>query len=306
MTRPVCVMQELFLTQGIDSMNILLKSAIAGALALGATSAFALGVPDQGSSDLVLIVENQTTFATYALDTGISIDSILPTANFVSGAAATLNSTAFTGLNQTITASPTLTSFLATNPASGDAWTLEGGEFAGNGVAATTNMNAIGAQKAVFSSSIAGSSSTVTPGNPQVISGKNIASLTAYSNGLDLSITSGGLEGLLTATETTGASYTQDPTTQLQAATTKWSMLGADDLESVGTADKLFGFTSGGSKLAPTQSYILGSAVLSANGDLTFTANATAPVPLPAAVWLFGSGLMGLVGISRRRKIAAA
>lgn len=29
-----------------------------------------------------------------------------------------------------------------------------------------------------------------------------------------------------------------------------------------------------------------------------------APVPLPPAVWLFGSGLLGLIGISRRKKIA--
>ncbi len=29
---------------------------------------------------------------------------------------------------------------------------------------------------------------------------------------------------------------------------------------------------------------------------------ATAPVPLPAAVWLFGSGLLGLIGIARRKK----
>jgi len=28
------------------------------------------------------------------------------------------------------------------------------------------------------------------------------------------------------------------------------------------------------------------------------------PVPVPAAVWLFGSGLLGLVGIARRKKIA--
>jgi hypothetical protein len=28
------------------------------------------------------------------------------------------------------------------------------------------------------------------------------------------------------------------------------------------------------------------------------------PVPVPAAVWLFGSGLLGLVGIARRKKVA--
>ena len=30
---------------------------------------------------------------------------------------------------------------------------------------------------------------------------------------------------------------------------------------------------------------------------------ATTAVPLPAAAWLFGSGLIGLVGIARRKKV---
>jgi hypothetical protein len=28
------------------------------------------------------------------------------------------------------------------------------------------------------------------------------------------------------------------------------------------------------------------------------------PVPVPAAVWLFGTALMGFVGMSRRRKVS--
>ena len=32
--------------------------------------------------------------------------------------------------------------------------------------------------------------------------------------------------------------------------------------------------------------------------------NLVEPVPVPAAVWLFGSGLLGLVGVARRRKAA--
>ena len=30
---------------------------------------------------------------------------------------------------------------------------------------------------------------------------------------------------------------------------------------------------------------------------------ALAAVPVPAAVWLFGSGLLGLIGIARRKKV---
>jgi hypothetical protein len=39
--------------------------------------------------------------------------------------------------------------------------------------------------------------------------------------------------------------------------------------------------------------------------DANFNANMSpAPVPIPAAAWLFGSGLLGLVGIARRKKKA--
>jgi len=36
--------------------------------------------------------------------------------------------------------------------------------------------------------------------------------------------------------------------------------------------------------------------------QLILTRSALSPVPVPAAVWLFGSGLIGLIGIARRKK----
>ena len=47
-----------------------------------------------------------------------------------------------------------------------------------------------------------------------------------------------------------------------------------------------------------------GQWTLSANGTLTY--GAPAPVPLPPAVWLLGSALVGLVGVGRRRTGTAA
>jgi hypothetical protein len=50
----------------------------------------------------------------------------------------------------------------------------------------------------------------------------------------------------------------------------------------------------------------LGSASLSLDGLSLILAGASAPVvPIPAAVILFGTGLAGLVGVARRRMVAA-
>lgn len=48
-------------------------------------------------------------------------------------------------------------------------------------------------------------------------------------------------------------------------------------------------------------------AAISASGDFTITAQGgTTPVPVPPAVWLLASGLLGLAGIGRRRAAALA
>jgi len=45
-----------------------------------------------------------------------------------------------------------------------------------------------------------------------------------------------------------------------------------------------------------------GFAQWTAQWDMYGTLNPVHPVPVPAAVWLFGSGLVGLVGVARRKK----
>jgi hypothetical protein len=49
----------------------------------------------------------------------------------------------------------------------------------------------------------------------------------------------------------------------------------------------------------PESTKLLGSIEVLANGQVNFTATA---VPVPAAVWLLGSALLGMVGVSRRRR----
>jgi hypothetical protein len=78
----------------------------------------------------------------------------------------------------------------------------------------------------------------------------------------------------------------------------------------VGQALQFFYMTPTGTNsalAANVQQYLNGNGAstwtLNADGSLVFAAaGGSSPVPLPAAVWLFGSGLLGLIGIGRRRQ----
>jgi hypothetical protein len=49
---------------------------------------------------------------------------------------------------------------------------------------------------------------------------------------------------------------------------------------------------------------VAGEWSLSRDGTLTWNSAAVSAVPVPAAVWLFGSGLLGLAGVARRKQSA--
>jgi hypothetical protein len=281
-------------------MNTLVKTAVAGALALGATSAFAIGIPSTNSSDLILYVDALTSSGTsagvYAVDTGISLSSLMP-GGFVSGAA---NSKKFAGTSATVSTTG-LSSFIATKIAGGDTigWTVEGGQYNGAGsyasgtVSSANNDNAgtPGSALAIFTSP------ALTSTYPKASTATTVA-FQGFLNGLQNDYLQGGLTGLQSASETTG--------TESTSAQSKYAFFGGPDLATAGgSAVTLFGFTANAAGSTTLQSYILGNATLSAAGVLQINPNAST-VPLPPAVWLFGSGLLGLVGVSRRRKAETA
>jgi hypothetical protein len=74
-----------------------------------------------------------------------------------------------------------------------------------------------------------------------------------------------------------------------------WSMAHADDFEN-GIA-----YYSYGEFYYPGPTGELLSNGYYANLGMTF-ASGVAPVPVPAAIWLFGSGLLGLLAVSRKRR----
>jgi hypothetical protein len=277
-------------------MNIIVKSAVAGALGLAASSAFAISLPSSGSSDLVLIVaeynSSGTDVANYALDTNIKVGSEL-TGPFVAG---TQLNTTLTALGATIAASSTLTGFLNANSGDTTEWTLEGAQYTipSSTTASTSNVRTAGLGEAVFTSQLG-------TNNLAFVTNKGLSPLVAVLNGVNNDLTDGGLSALQTSTETTAATLSLgDPE--------KNSFFTSSDLSVPGTSPiTLFGFTGNGGT-GNVQSYILGSVTFSSTGNLVITGNSTGggttAVPVPPAVWLFGSGVLGLVGVSRRRKLA--
>lgn len=281
-------------------MNTIVKSAVASALALGASSVYAagIGLPSTNASDVFLYVDALTSSGTstgvYAIDTGISLSSLMP-GTYVQNAA---NSQKFATPNKTMGPTAGLTAFLSSHSTSTITWTVMGGQYNLHATSASaskadpTNTQRPGDALVAFSSkALTGFGATPT------VSTAVAGNLANYLNSLQGDLgTSGGIKGLTTASETTGI--------ESVGAQSKYAFFGGNDLSNAGsTKVDFFGFTGNGGS-GQVQSYLLGTASLAADGTLTLAGASTAPVPLPAAVWLFGSGLMGLVGVSRRRKAA--
>jgi len=271
-------------------MSFKLKFTVA-ALALMAAGASNAALTQQGSgtgttgsgSSVIVWAENTTTGSWYARDTGYLLNSFLP--NSVTTAAGD------GGVTGTITTAGTTFSLAADSNFStwyGSqvgtvVWSLWGGD--GQASAGTSNLSRL-----LIAASY--NPSTVTA---PVNSGIRNAVSTAQ-----------GVKGLMdqgfSATQATGSN-----------APSMFAGNGIGQTAStntVGNAAGLYYFattqgTLANNTAATMTSYGAATATLLADGSFTYSADGQSAVPLPAAAWLLGSGLMGMGAMVRRRKASA-
>jgi hypothetical protein len=271
-------------------MNTIVKLSVASALAMGAVVAHAsISQPSSGSSDLILFAEvlnGNNVVASYAGDTGVATPS-------ASGSGVT---------GQLSNSSDSALSALFAADASGDTmvYAVEGGYYTGAptqgnlgkvGVAnfATTSANGNG-----FSSSTTGTSLThwATIGTTVIPTlNANFANTTAGGTGNSVEGASASSAGIWDYNTPSGISG--------------WFGYGPSAAVTLGTAQTLYGVTGGGTAAGAVTITTLGSVQLTAAG-LQFTANGgggTTAVPVPPALWLLGSGLLGLAGVARRKSV---
>jgi hypothetical protein len=293
-------------------MNTIVKIGVASALAFGYASAHAaISQPATGSSDLILFAEiiNSTTgsvVSSYARDTGISIDSVFPSGSLNPSGTAVPLSTGFTNISLpsgiNVAADANMTAFLAQDTTGNVLeWSVQAGEYA-NGDGSTTNLKVTGNGKFLTTSQ-----QPVT-----VITGKNVGNLAKWANidgtvtSLNTNITSGS-SVLGTSAAAAGIWDPQAGNTNVAGWFGGNGPLTYPGLltDQRGATQALYGVTgNGGSATTKIQVYSLGNFTLTADGALTTPT--VSSVPIPAALWLFGSGLLGLAGVGRRKAVQAA
>jgi len=266
-------------------MNTIVKLSVASALAMGAITAHAsISQPSSGSSDLILFAEVLNSangvVASYAGDTGVATPS-------ASGGVTT----------QLTNSSDSALSALFAADASGDTivYAVQGGYYGG----ADTAGKFAPAGYANFAT---------TTTNAAALAGTTVGGLITWANiGTTIGYLNTNFAGGKSVEGTNPATAGVWDQVTTPSDIYSWFASGPVTAVTLGTAETLYGVTGGGSKTGPVTVSTLGTVQLTAAG-LQFTANGgggggTTAVPVPPALWLLGSGLLGLAGVARRKSI---
>jgi len=277
-------------------MKNLVRFAVAGAMLAGFATAQAQSLPSTGSSDLWLFVADSTTGTTFAEDLGssASISKLLPTSSLLAAGTDFSSNTPATisGTSLNIAASSGLSTFLGSVGSDNVEWAVLGAQY-------PTTTNAKGTTEAPGGIEVLASEPTAQGSS---LAGDNFSNLQTIASTFnnDLSYINGTGVSLKWSAGNSTTNIWGAATGDAGGSTNLYGQGPDQSGIALGQTVSLFGITGNGGK-GQDQSYDLGdNLTLSANGTLTVSSG-TPTVPLPAAVWLFGSGLLGLLGVGRRR-----
>lgn len=269
-------------------MNTALKVGAVSALTLVGMAAHAsISQPSTGSSDAILFAEvvnaaGTAAVASYAGDTGISINTL---------EAGGYNATGVLGSDAN------LSKLFAADTAAGETieFAVLGGQYTGNTTA--PNFKVPGVAQ-FLTTTLNNSTQSLANDTPQ--------SLVHFGNGLNSDISainsnSGGANSVEGANPATAGVW--DITQTL--GTAYWDGGATANGNLIGGTEKLFYVTAGaagGQTTRVAYTEVEDVSLTTAGLNITAVGGGTPPpIPLPAAVWLLGSGLLGLAGVARRK-----
>jgi hypothetical protein len=278
-------------------MNRFTKLALGVVAALAVSPAFADVDPlnNPGShnpTDLMVLVNDfhgSNLNSTYVIEMNQGVAALFGTL-VANATLSTVNSIAAT----TIT-NANLTSFLSDSAATSFTFSVQGFDAAGGNGVTPSSAKTPGAYTSVFTTSAGGN--VVKNTGQSALNGLFTTAQNSFAAG------SGGPADSVSGAGTDSTGYLASGDVLSTQGYGGYAS-GVSDWVAANTSTQLFGVTGNANNTSgKLQSYILGTVKLDlVSKSVIFSANQTT-VPVPGAVWLLGSGLLGLVGVSRRRSV---